>query len=62
MTSLLRVLVLAALLLGSGCASLSQAQHGRAVAIAEAARDGRVDCAQRDHCALASPVRALAGK
>ncbi|UKE47334.1 phospholipase D family protein [Xanthomonas cerealis] len=62
MTSLLRVLVLAALLLGSGCASLSQAQHGRAVAIAEAARDGRVDCTQRDHCALASPLRALAGK
>ena len=62
MTVLLRVLVLAALLLGSGCASLSQAQHGRAVAIAEAARDSRVDCAQADHCALASPLRGLAGK
>lgn len=62
MTAWLRVLVLAAMLLGSGCASLSQAQHGRAVAIAEAARDGRVDCAQNDHCALASPLRALAGK
>ncbi|MFC6840702.1 phospholipase D family protein [Xanthomonas theicola] len=62
MTSLLRVLVLAALLLGSGCASLSQAQHGRAVAIAEAAKDTRVDCAQSNRCALASPLRALAGK
>ncbi|QNH19347.1 cardiolipin synthase [Xanthomonas sp. GW] len=62
MTAWLRVLVLAAMLLGSGCASLSQAQHGRAVAIAEAARDGRVDCTQSDHCALASPLRALAGK
>ncbi|UYB52589.1 phospholipase D family protein [Xanthomonas sp. AM6] len=62
MTSLLRVLVLAAMLLGSGCASLSQAQHGRAVAIAEAARDHQVDCTQADRCALASPLRGLAGK
>ncbi|UYK78612.1 phospholipase D family protein [Xanthomonas sacchari] len=62
MSKLMRVLVVVALLLGSGCASLSQAQHGRAVAIAEAARDRQVDCTRGDHCALASPLRGLAGK
>lgn len=47
-------------LLGSGCASLSQAEHARAVAIAQAARSQVVACDQANACAEASPLRALA--
>jgi phosphatidylserine/phosphatidylglycerophosphate/cardiolipin synthase-like enzyme len=60
--SLLRVVVLAILLLGSGCASLSNAQRERAVAIAAQARSHVVDCDQPDRCALDSPLRALGGQ
>nr|WP_241093522.1 phospholipase D family protein [Xanthomonas sp.] len=55
-------MALATVLLGSGCASLSQADKGRAVAVAEAARETRVECSQRDNCALDSPLRALGGQ
>lgn len=47
-------------LLGSGCASLSQAEHARAVGIAQAARSQVVDCAQLNACAEPSALRALA--
>lgn len=47
-------------LLGSGCASLSRAEHAQAVTIAQAARSQVVVCDQADACAEASPLRALA--
>ncbi|WP_148268066.1 phospholipase D family protein [Pseudoxanthomonas spadix] len=47
-------------LLGSGCASLSQAEHARSVAIAQAARSQVVACDQANACAEVSPLRALA--
>jgi len=59
--SLLRVLLLATLLLGSGCASLSHAERDRAAGIASQARSQVVDCDKPDRCALDSPLRALAG-
>jgi len=59
---LLRLLVLATLLLGSGCASLSNAERERAAGIAVQARSTVVDCAQPDRCALDSPLRALGGR
>jgi len=59
---LLRLLVLATLLLGSGCASLSNAERDRAAGIAVQARSTVVDCAQPDRCALDSPLRALGGR
>ncbi|OUL15976.1 phospholipase D family protein [bacterium AM6] len=62
MNPLLRVLALATVLLGSGCASLSHAQRDRAEAIAVQARSTQVDCQQADRCALDSPLRALAGR
>lgn len=62
MNPLLRLLVLATLLLGSGCASLSNAERDRAAGIAVQARSTVVDCAQADRCALDSPLRALGGR
>lgn len=62
MNPLLRLLVLATLLLGSGCASLSNAERERAAGIAVQARSTVVDCAQPDRCALDSPLRALGGR
>ncbi|WDS34878.1 phospholipase D family protein [Pseudoxanthomonas sp.] len=47
-------------LLGSGCASLSQAEHARAVDIALAARSQVVDCDRLNACAEPSALRALA--
>jgi phosphatidylserine/phosphatidylglycerophosphate/cardiolipin synthase-like enzyme len=47
-------------LLGSGCASLSQADHARAVGIAQAARSQVVDCHAANACAEPSALRALA--
>ncbi len=58
----LRVVLLATLLLGSGCASLSNAQRERAAGIAVQARSSVVDCTAPDRCALDSPLRALGGK
>ncbi len=62
MRLLLRVVVLATLLLGSGCASLTQAQRGQAAAIAAAARQTTVSCERADRCAQPSPLRALGGR
>ncbi|KAG1262791.1 hypothetical protein G6F65_014625 [Rhizopus arrhizus] len=59
---LLRVLALATVLLGSGCASLSHAERDRAEAIAVQARSAVVDCQRADRCAQDSPLRALAGR
>ncbi|MCW4456127.1 phospholipase D family protein [Flavobacterium sp. MXW15] len=58
----MRLLVLAMLVLGSGCASLSNIERDRATAIAVQARDSAVDCRQPDRCALDSPLRALGGR
>ncbi len=55
-------MVLATLLLGVGCASLSNAERDRAAVIAVQARDSVVDCDQPDRCALGSPLRALGGR
>ena len=62
MNLLLRVLALATVLLGSGCASLSNAERDRAEAIAVQARSTVVDCQRADRCAQDSPLRALAGR
>lgn len=62
MNLLLRVLLLAGVLLGSGCASLSPPQQERAYGIAVAARSQAVVCERADRCALASPLRALGGQ
>ncbi|AWH31495.1 phospholipase D family protein [Stenotrophomonas sp. SAU14A_NAIMI4_8] len=62
MNFLLRVVALATVLLGSGCASLSHAQRDRAEAIAVQARSAQVDCQRADRCAQDSPLRALAGR
>ncbi|WP_188248538.1 phospholipase D-like domain-containing protein [Stenotrophomonas maltophilia] len=62
MNLLLRLLALATVLLGSGCASLSHAQRDRAEAIAVQARSTEVDCRRDDRCAQDSPLRALAGR
>ncbi|HDS0950929.1 TPA: phospholipase D family protein [Stenotrophomonas maltophilia] len=62
MNLLLRVLALATVLLGSGCASLSHAERDRAQAIAVQARSTAVDCQRADRCAQDSPLRALAGR
>ena len=62
MNPLLRWLVLATLLLASGCASLSSSERDRAAGIAVQARSTTVECDQADRCALDSPLRALAGK
>lgn len=62
MNPLMRVMMLATLLLASGCASLSNAQRERAAGIAVQARSSVVDCTRPDRCALDSPLRALGGK
>ena len=62
MNLLLRVLALATVLLGSGCASLSHAERDRAEAIAVQARSTEVECQRADRCAQESPLRALAGR
>ena len=62
MNLLLRLLALATVLLGSGCASLSHAQRDRAEAIAVQARATVVGCQRADRCAQDSPLRALAGR
>lgn len=62
MNLLLRVLALATVLLGSGCASLSNTERDRAEAIAVQARSTQVDCQRADRCAQDSPLRALAGR
>ncbi|MEN5271042.1 phospholipase D family protein [Stenotrophomonas sepilia] len=62
MNLLLRLLALATVLLGSGCASLSHAERDRAEAIAVQARSTEVDCRRDDRCAQDSPLRALAGR
>nr|WP_276595064.1 phospholipase D family protein [Xanthomonas campestris] len=58
---MLRILVLATLLLGTGCAGLSQTERQRAAGIAVAARSTVVTCTQADRCAQPSPLRALGG-
>ncbi|MCW1979761.1 phosphatidylserine/phosphatidylglycerophosphate/cardiolipin synthase-like enzyme [Xanthomonas arboricola] len=58
---MLRLLVLATLLLGTGCAGLSQTERQRAAGIAVAARSTVVTCTQADRCAQPSPLRALGG-
>ncbi|KAB7769811.1 phospholipase D family protein [Xanthomonas maliensis] len=62
MTFLWRVLVLATVLLGTGCAGLSQSERNRAAGIAAAARGTVVDCSRADRCAQPSPLRALGGQ
>ena len=55
-----RLLLAAATLLLSACATLSQPQLDAAAGIAHAARSTQVDCTREDACALASPVMAMA--
>ncbi|PPV06031.1 cardiolipin synthetase [Xanthomonas bromi] len=62
MTFLLRVLVLATVLLGTGCAGLSQTERNRAAGVAAAARSTVVNCTQANHCAQPSPLRTLGGE
>ncbi|WNH54157.1 phospholipase D family protein [Stenotrophomonas oahuensis] len=62
MNLLLRLLALATVLLGSGCASLSSAERERAAGIAAQARSQQVDCTRPDRCAQDSPLRALGGQ
>lgn len=62
MRFLLRVLVLATLLLGTGCAGLSQIERNRAAGVAAAARSTVVSCTQANRCAQLSPLRALGGE
>lgn len=62
MSAALRLVLLAVLLLGTGCASLSQVERARAVGIAAQARVDTLACQQADNCALDSPLRALAGE
>nr|WP_283161143.1 phospholipase D family protein [Xanthomonas nasturtii] len=59
---MLRLLVLATLLLGTGCAGLSQIERNRAAGVAAAARSTVVSCSQANHCAQPSPLRALGGE
>ena len=58
----LRSLVLSLALLGSGCASLSDAQRTRAASIAQAARSQVIDCSGPDACAQASPLHELGSR
>lgn len=62
MSGWLRLCALAMLLVGSGCASLSQGQRERAAGIAVQARSDLRLCQQADNCAQDSPLRALAGQ
>ncbi|MFT4249142.1 MAG: phospholipase D family protein [Pseudomonas sp.] len=61
MNSLLRYLILACMLLASGCAGLSSARRDQAATIAVAARQSTLDCDRADRCAQPSPLRALGG-
>ncbi|WCE06086.1 phospholipase D family protein [Pseudoxanthomonas sp. JBR18] len=60
MKHLIGGLALLLALLGSGCASLSQAQHAQAVAIAQQARSQVIDCDAANACAQPSALRTLA--
>jgi phosphatidylserine/phosphatidylglycerophosphate/cardiolipin synthase-like enzyme len=60
-TFLIRLTAVLMLLMGTGCASLSQLEHDRAAGIAQQARSVERACSQTDNCALDSPLRALAG-
>ncbi|WP_235873031.1 phospholipase D family protein [Pseudoxanthomonas winnipegensis] len=62
MRKLLGAFALLLSLLGSGCASLSQADHARAVQIAQAARSQVIDCQAANACAEPSALRDLADK
>ena len=62
MRKLLGAFALLLSLLGSGCASLSQAQHARAVQIAQDARSQVIDCQAANACAEPSPLRDLADR
>ncbi len=62
MNLLLRLVLLAGVLLGGGCASLSPQQQERAHGIAVAARSDAVACERPDRCALDSPLRAIGGQ
>ena len=55
----LRGLVLAAVLLCSACAGLSQNQRNQSASIAQAARSQVIDCSAEDACAVASPLHEL---
>jgi phosphatidylserine/phosphatidylglycerophosphate/cardiolipin synthase-like enzyme len=54
-----RGLVLSLALLGSACASLSDAQRDRAASIAQAARSQVIDCGGPNACAQTSPLHEL---
>ncbi|GAB2510321.1 phospholipase D family protein [Pseudoxanthomonas sangjuensis] len=54
--------LLAFALLGSGCATLSDAQRDHAAAIAAQARSQVVDCSAADACAEPSPLRDLGAR
>jgi len=56
---LLSGLLLATLVLGSGCTSLSQTERNHAAGIAATARSTVVNCTQANRCAQRSPLRAL---
>ncbi|MCC4601773.1 phospholipase D family protein [Xanthomonas melonis] len=62
MKLLLKGFVLATLLLGTGCAGLSNIERNRAAGVAAAARSTVVECSQANHCAQPSPLRALGGE
>ena len=57
-----RLLAVAAMLLASGCASLSGAQRDQAAGIALAARSAVVDCSAADACARPSGLHALGAR
>ncbi|WP_434989632.1 phospholipase D family protein [Xanthomonas melonis] len=62
MKLLSKFFVLATLLLGTGCAGLSNIERNRAAGVAAAARSTVVECSQANHCAQPSPLRALGGE
>ncbi|MGY4695978.1 phospholipase D family protein [Xylella fastidiosa subsp. sandyi] len=62
MNIFIRLLLLAAVLLGSGCASLSHAQLDYAASVAVAARPTTLDCDRPNRCALDSPLYALGSR
>ncbi|HHW4678934.1 MAG TPA: phospholipase D family protein [Xylella sp.] len=59
MNILIRLLLLAGILLGNGCASLSRAKLDHAALVAVAARPFTLNCDRGDHCALNSPLYEL---
>ena len=62
MNPILRGLVLAAALLCSACAGLSNNQRNQSASIAQAARSQVIDCSADDACALASPLHELGAR